>query len=217
MSGCGSANCGIQRERERQREQAMEAILDAFPGLRRPGLPPAASPLSSDQQRALGARIEEVLPVRALPRPPDAPGACGWLYLLAGLHRPCLLELEAEEEGPQVAALTSDLAPPVCETYVRVGFSPLGPYVTLQETRLTLTHDEGTFFLEEQPCWGVQDTRLRAIIKGLQGKLRRERLVLLDMAFLAQPLGDELIWSYLFDPSPPDTSRLSVVGPAGQR
>ena len=163
----------------------------------------------------LGTSLEELVPVRALPRLGD-PG-CDWLYLLAGLHRPSLVEIFDGALSPSEDMKTA-------ETYVRVGFSRVGPFVTLQEVRMTASPCAAGAELVEEPVLGVVDRRLAHIVKGLQGALRKANLVVLDMAFLVEPVGagsqDEFTrayggvpcrWSFLFEGTPPTTARAGRV------
>ena len=221
MGACG-AGCGITRERDREKEAALEAIQRAYPGgiwssaRRGPDLA-----LHPDAIRDLGESLESLLPVRAIPRLAGGEG-CDWLYLLAGLHRPSLVEL-CDRTG-----LPADEPLHAAETSVRIGFSPLGPFVTLQEVVVRAEGDE----LVEEPALGIQDRRLQAIVKGLQGALRKARLVVLDMAFLVEPgtptgapspgreeqpefwaRYDDLPtrWSFLFEGTPPLTPRATLL------
>jgi hypothetical protein len=213
MGTCG-ATCGITKERERDKEAALAAARRAYPDLvwgdRRTGSDLALCP---DAIGELGIAVERLLPVRAIPRLADGSG-CDWLYLLAGLHRPSLVEIF---DGLEERALPVQER----ETYVRVGFSPLGPYVTLQEVVMTASRRaDGALSLVEEPVLGVEDRRLQAIVKGLQGALRKAKLVVLDMAFLVQVVsgpdqpefarmygGPPTRWSFLFEPIGPMTPR----------
>jgi hypothetical protein len=217
MGTCGG-NCGITKEREREQKAALDAALRAYPGwVWRPVPAVPAMPLSFDALRALGASLEEILPVRALARAAEGTG-CDWLYLLAGVHSPSLLEvMDGLADAPE--------APRESETYVRLGLSPLGPFATLQEVRVSAGVAEGDLAIVEEPLVGVEDKRLQHIVKGLQGALRKAKLVVLDMAFLVEPAATAdpqreyeraygaapLRWAFLFDPAPPTTSRASIV------
>jgi hypothetical protein len=230
MSSCG-ATCGINRERERERELALAAVVRAFPGFawcapHMCKVSHVAFGVASDAIVDLGRALEELLPVRAIFRPGDA-GACDWLYLLAGFASPSLIEVA---DGARMCR--DSTAAEIHETYVRLGFSPLGRYVTIQEVVAramrgadALDSDSSRRIISIEPQMGVADRRLQAIVKGLQGKLRRERLIVLDMAFLAQPIAEiaphatrqnefidafgtePCLFSFLFDPAPPSAMR----------
>lgn len=209
MAGCGGGTCGIQKGREREKAAALRALGHALGG----GATSAGLPL--DEIARLGAHLEEILPVRAFVRPGGEAGACDWLYLLAGLHPASLYELAEGTHDP--AERTRDE-----ETYVRLGFSPLGPFVTLQEVAMRVEGGDPPLLFEE-PKVGVEDRRLQLIIKGLQGALRKRRLVVLDAAFLvgsppaelSAGLGDaqapSTVWAGLFDPDPPDMQRVLAL------
>jgi hypothetical protein len=208
MAGCGGGTCGINKGREKEKASALLALRHALGG----GRPPSAG-LPFDEIERLGAHLEEVLPVRAFVRPGAEPGACDWLYLLAGLHPASLYELA--EGACEPAERTRDE-----ETYVRLGFSPLGPFVTLQEVVMRVEAGEPPLLFEE-PKVGIEDRRLQLIVKGLQGALRKRRLVVLDAAFLVGAPPAELaegpggapstLWAGLFDLDPPETSRLIAL------
>jgi hypothetical protein len=215
MAGCGGGTCGINKGREKEKASALKALGHA---LGRAGGPAVGLPF--DEIERLGAHLEEVLPVRAFVRPAAEPGACDWLYLLAGLHPSSLFELAEGACGP--GERTRDE-----ETYIRLGFSPLGPFVTLQEVVMRVEGGEPPLLFEE-PKVGVEDRRLQLIVKGLQGALRKRRLVVLDAAFLVGPPPDDLVagrgrrapstlWAGLFDPDPPDTQRLIALPAALRR
>ena len=226
MGTCG-ATCGITRERERDKEAALAAARRAYPDLvwgdRSAGSDLALCP---DAIGELGIAVERLLPVRAIPRLADGSG-CDWLYLLAGLHRPSLVELFDGMDGVEDGGLPAQER----ETYVRVGFSPLGPFVTLQEVVMTASRRaDGALSLVEEPVLGVEARRLQAIVKGLQGALRKAKLVVLDMAFLVQEVsspdqpefvrrygGPPTRWSFLFEPIGPMTPRAVCVGPSEAR
>jgi hypothetical protein len=222
MGACG-AGCGITRERERDKTAALDAARRAYPGLvwsaHRSG-PDLA--FGADAIRDLGASLQRLLPVRAIPRLAEGSG-CDWLYLLAGLHGPSLLELcdeASENRRPFPVSL------PTRETYLRVGFSPVGPFVTLQEVILRATRSDASEVvdIEEEPVLGVEDRRLQSIVKGLQGALRKARLVVLDMAFLVDEVsspdqaefasmygGAPTRWSFLFEGVGPMTPRATSL------
>ena len=223
MAGCGGGTCGISRERERERAALLALIAERYPGLVFPGSEAARPPVSRDEARALGDRFEAMLPVRAFLCPADDASACDWLYLLAGIHPRALLEFDAGLLPPGERPLRSE------ETYLRLGFSALGRYVTLQEATISLDpgEGEGLSLLTEETRVGVVDPRLALIVKGVQGALRKEHLVVLDAAFLTQPVvgarfatdadrevalasDDEppLVWNFVFEATPPGTRRM---------
>ncbi len=234
MAGCG-ATCGINREREREREAAFAAVARAYPGLVWHDRAPLPMGLDPDAIVALGQKLEELLPVRAVFCPGDcgsdgSSAGCDWLYLLAGFAAPCLIERAHGASASMNGAEDNDAARASDkETYVRLGFSPLGPYVTLQEVvvRATPPSVDAPGVITIEPQIGIADRRLQAIVKGLQGKLRRERLIVLDMAFLAKTMLDVAkvgeappqpafarafgsepsLFSFLFDAAPPGAAR----------
>jgi hypothetical protein len=217
MGACG-AGCGITRERERDKDAALAAAVRAYPGwlwtAERQG--PVLAP-GADAIAELGSRLETLLPVRAIPRLGEGPG-CDWLYLLAGVHAPSIAELFEGGAGPRAAPVEER------ETYLRIGFSPLGPFVTLQEVLMRAERMGGATAIVEEPLLGVVDRRLQAIVKGLQGALRKRRLVVLDMAFLLQEVDESsqpefaalfesepTRWSFLFEGTPPTTARAATL------
>src|SRR5689334_3337083 len=123
MAGCG-ATCGINREREQEREGALAAVARAYPGLVWHDRPPLAMGLVPDAIVALGRELEELLPVRAVFRPGND-GACDWLYLLAGFATPCLIERADGASAPEPEPEPDAAGAAYEETYVRLGFSPL--------------------------------------------------------------------------------------------
>ncbi len=212
MGACG-AGCGITKQREREQQAAVDAAARAYPGWVWRPEPAALSPaLPFDAVRALGAELEQLLPVRAIARTAEGSG-CDWLYLLAGVHAPCLVEVADGAPPPR--------APRLRETYVRVGLSSLGPFATLQEVRVSARPSRGALIVVEEPRMGVEDRRLTHIVKGLQGALRKAKIVVLDMAVLVQPPPEDAPqpaylraygepparWAFLFDPAPPTTKR----------
>jgi hypothetical protein len=209
MSACGGGSCGIQKVRERERAAVLAMVDVAYPGrVWRPD-PLAGGPLSRARVRSLAAGLEVLLPVRAFVREAAVEGDCDWIYLLAGLHEGCLFE-RAEGLVTGGEPLREE------ETYLRIGFSRLGPQVTLQETRFFLEKDGLGTTIEERPCLGVEDRRLQLIVKGTQGFLQHQKLVTLDMAYLIEPLegasgGEDISlqrWSFLFEATSPEASRL---------
>jgi len=222
MAGCGGGSCGIQNVREAERQRVLELLREAYPDGTCQGASLSdlvAGGLDLDACHSLGPRIEDVLPVRALPCRAGTGELGDSLYLLCGIHAPCLFELR-EGLCPKDAAMLRSR-----ETYLRVGLSPLGRFATLQETVLEVESlpDTGRLVVE-RPCVGVENRELRLLVTGLQGLLRREKIVLLDFAFLMQPFGDApdpafaslwqstpTLWSVLFDPAPPSTTRETIV------
>lgn len=229
MSSCGTT-CGINKERERERTRAVKAVERSFPGfVWRPLEEPSPHGLAADGITELGRALEQVLPVRAIPRLAEV-GSCDWLYLLAGLHEPALIEVADAAAFPQATKRTTRPRARVelrdRETYVRLGFSPIGRYVTIQEVVFTAAQlEDGALEILETPKVGVEDRRLQAIVKGLQGALRKSKLVVLDMAFLIAPPpvdvaqdafdaafgGKPELWSFLFDAAPASTTRAHFI------
>lgn len=218
MGSCG-ADCGITRVREREKQAALALAERLHPGLvwRRPS-DGVASGVPFDEVVALGQRLEELLPVRAIVRAGDA-GAPDCIYLLAGLHEPALCEVVDRDRVDPNHALASH------ETYLRLAFSPFDRLVTIQEVRVaSRPASRRAVEIVEEPMAGVVDRRLREMVKGLQGAVRKATLTLLDMAFLTQPVEGRAqaaferdfaeqptLWSLLFDPSPPTTIRASLL------
>ncbi len=216
MSGCG-ATCGIQRVRERERASALAAIARAYPDFVWREEPEASlAVFDLDRIASLAPELEALLPVRAIVRAGGGQG-CDALYLLAGLRPTSLVELA--DGAPRIGS------PPPRETYLRLAFSPIGRYVALHEVVVTATSlDDGAIEIVEEPCVGVSDLRLKDLVKGLQGKLRSLRLVLLDVAFLVEPpppvgglVADapeaSTLWSFLFEPAPLATRRFTLISP----
>lgn len=175
--------------------------------------------LGLDACAGLPARIEHLLPARVIPVRAGPVGLGDALYVLAGIHAPCLLELReglCPREAPMLRAR---------ETYLRVALSPLGRFAALQECVLEIEQLGGRArMIVETPRVGVEDRDLRAFVTALQALLRRDRIALLDFTFLMQPFGDgpdevftarwataPTLWSLLFDPAPPTTTREVVV------
>ena len=222
MGSCGTT-CGINKERERERTRAVKAVERSFPGfVWRVLEEPTAHALPADGITELGRALEQVLPVRAIPRLAEI-GSCDWLYLLAGLHEPALIEVA---DGTVSTRKKTRVELRDRETYVRLGFSPIGRYVTIQEVVFTAEQlEDGALEILETPKVGVEDRRLQAIVKGLQGALRKSKLVVLDMAFLIAPPpvdaaqdafdvafgGQPELWSFLFDAAPASTTRAHFI------
>jgi hypothetical protein len=215
---CGGCGCGHRADREADRRRA-RAILQGVP--RGPaGLGELlGSGLDADACRDVATRIEGILPVRVLPRRADACGHGDCLYVLAGVHRPCLLELR--DGGCSRAAEVGDRP----ETYLRVALSPLGRFAAVQETVLSIAGlGDGLRLVAEHPLAGVAAPLLRPIAAGVGGVLRDAGIALLDFGLLAEPAGGAAdpsfesrwgaaptLWSILFDPAPPTTTREVVV------
>jgi hypothetical protein len=161
--------------------------------------------------------------VRAIVRVAENGGADA-IYVLAGLHAPALCEI-ADGAAVDLHAVSSSR-----ETYLRIPFSPFGRFVTIQEVQVLAREvpsrggSAASLEIVEEPLAGVEDRRLRTMVKGLQGALRKKGLTLLDMAFLVQPVAGgaqtafvrdfqeaPMLWSLLFDPAPPTTVRASLV------
>jgi len=223
VGACG-ADCGITRVRAREKDLAF-ALAERVHRDRVWSRAAERSPaLSFDAMVSLGQHLEELLPVRAIVRAFDRGGPDA-IDLLAGLHAPALLEIADGARAPSSASIPSR------ETYLRIAISPFGRLATIQEVRVEAKRidpprSDGRVGLEivEEPCAGVEDPRLRAMVKGLQGALRKAGLTLLDMAFLVAPvLGSAQVefvrdfgeapalWSLLFDAAPPTTIRASLA------
>lgn len=213
MASCSKGGvCGINVERDKEKARALEAVRRAYPGgdwsaFASERIPHA--PVGSGEAARLCRYFEEILPIRAFLRPAGPTDLGDWIYLLAGLHAPCLLDLR---DGRAVRALRDR------ESYVRVGLSPLGRFATLQEVELSAEREGGFWVVREERRLGVEDTRLKTLVKALGGGLRKNKLVLLDFAFLAQPperldqaafvdrFGVRpVLFNFLFDPAPPAT------------
>ena len=209
MAGCGSSACGIQKGREKEQASAQRAALWA----RTHGKPSRSSALEDIQ--ALGDYLETLLPLRAFVRPAETDHGCDWLYLLAGIHPRALIEFADGLLEPAEAPFR------IQEHYLRLGISPWGPFVTMQEVHLSWRNEDPTeppsilsnyrktaavtspAFLVEEPKIGVEDQRLRYLVKGLQGALRQQRWIVLDAAFLLQD--SARLWYDLFDANPAET------------
>lgn len=217
VGSCG-ADCGITRVREREKQAAVALAERLHPNLVWSRPLDRAPAVSFDTLVSLGQRLEELLPVRAIVRMGETGGADA-IYLLAGLHAPALCELaDGTPVDPEVALVPS-------ETYLRIAFSPFDRFVTIQEIRVAARPaSPHQVEIVEEPMAGVEDRRLRTMVKGLQGALRKSGLTLLDMAFLGQRLEgppqpafvrdyheEPTLWSLLFDPAPPTTIRASLV------
>jgi hypothetical protein len=211
MGACGGGECGITRVREEERKVALAVAERVHPGLVWQRVEGVAQVVPFDVVASIARRLEELLPMRAIVRTESA------IYLLAGLHAPSLAEIVDAGRADAIEPL------PEGEVYLRVAFSPWGRFVTIQEVRLSARVAPAAVEIVEAPVLGVEDVRLRAMVKGLQGALRKARLTLLDMAFLAKPLEgkqadyvrefheEPTLWSLLFDPAPPTTVRVALV------
>ncbi len=217
MGACG-ADCGITRVREREKEAARTLAGRLYPDLVRGRRADRAPAVSFDALLTLGRLLEDLLPVRVIVRPAEGGGADA-VYVLAGLHAPSLCEIaDGAPSGPLASLIPR-------ETYLRIVFSPFGRFVTIQEVRLTARSPRADKVeIVEEPLAGVEDRRLRTMVKGLQGALRKAGFTLLDMAFLVERLvgraeeafvpdvhEEPMLWSLLFDPAPPTTVRASLV------
>lgn len=212
---CG-AKCGITREREREKATARALVARAYPELcwaPAPAWTPEEAPIGIEEISTLALSLEQVLPARALLSVGE-PGLADSIYLLAGLHAPCWMEVRAEPSRAQ-----SEAIPPSAETYLRVAFSSLGRYYTLQEVRVSAALEPDGVWVEEQGIVGVEDRRLQLFVKATQGLLRKRRLVALDAAFLVEKLHDPcargleaigaapMLWTALFENTPPGRTR----------
>jgi hypothetical protein len=222
MGACG-ADCGITRVREREKQAALELAERLYPDMVWSPRRDCGPAVAFDALVAVGRHLEDVLPVRAIVRVAENGGADA-IYVLAGLHAPSLCEIA---DG---AAVDPARVRPPRETYLRIAFSPFGRFVTIQEVHVlaraapTRAGSSPRLEIVEEPLAGVEDRRLRTLVKGLQGALRKKGLTLLDMAFLVQPVEGRpqtafvrdfheapMLWSLLFDPAPPTTVRASLV------
>jgi hypothetical protein len=183
-SACGT-NCGIGRERDKQKLVARAIAQRAWS--------PDEPPVSWEERSSIACALEDVLPARAFVT--EAFGGCDAIALLAGTHDPCLLELR--ERGRIDAGANRER-----ETYVRVLFSPLGRYYTLQEIVLESTRESDGVFVEERRWVGIEDRRLQLFVKATQGLLRKRKLIGLDAAFLSEPVSEGsrvTLWNALFE------------------
>lgn len=180
MSSCGGT-CGITRERERHRALARLAAATPDP----------THPLDDAELHRFASACAEALPAR--PVWVEGEGA-RWLYLVATTDDRSWVE--TRDTGDANPASPD-------ETALRVGFSRVGRFATLQECRLHgEAHDDGAW-IEETHLAGVEDPRLQTFVKATQGLLRKMKWVTLDAAFLAELTDDgDTLWSRLFDPSP---------------
>jgi hypothetical protein len=174
---------------------------------------PEDPPVPQDEMTELAAALESVLPTRSLRLGRDGTWGEG-IYLLGGIHAPCWLELR---EGVLESAVRTHECG--AETYLRVLFSPVGRYYTLQEVRSLAVRDSTGVWVEEKRLAGVEDRRLQLFVKATQGLLRKHRLIGLDAVFLSEPVPDPVheatrllgapptLWTLLFESSPPVTTR----------
>ncbi len=180
MSSCGG-NCGITRERERHR--ALARVTAASPE--------ASLPLDERELDAFASACAAALPARPVWVEGDT---ARWLYLVA-----------TTDERSWVEARELGAANPTSpdETALRVGFSRVGRFATLQECRLRGEAQDDGAWVEETRLAGVEDPRLQTFVKATQGLLRKMKWVTLDAAFLAELTDDgDALWSRLFEPSP---------------
>lgn len=196
---CG-ANCGITRERDRQRAEARSLARRHWPdGVR--GAPvawPETLPVDDDEVSRIVGQLEGALPCSVFVVEAEGPWAARWLWLVPTVA------------GESWAGFREGLceAPPegASEVALRVGLSGLGRYATLQQCSLTVSLEAGGTWIEERRCAGVEDRRLQLFVKATQGLLRKAKVVCLDAAFLAEPLDQggeaEGLWNALFDPDP---------------
>ena len=189
MSACGS-NCGITRERERQKDAA-RALARSLAG----GGDDGPSPWRDGEIDGLAAELGEALPCRVCVVEDDTT----WIHLVATV-----------DDRAWVAARELGEAPPARaqETSLRVGLSRHARYATLQETRFTGAREGDGWWIEEDRLAGVEDRRLQTFVKAAQGILRKRKVVCLDAAFLAEPVregSEETLWAVLFDRDPMGT------------
>lgn len=189
MSACGS-NCGITRERDRQKDAA-RALARSLAA----GGDEASSPWRDGEIDGLAAEFGEALPCRVCVVEDDTT----WIHLVATV-----------DDRAWVAARELGEAPPARaqETSLRVGLSRRARYATLQETRFTGARDGDGWWIEEDRLAGVEDRRLQTFVKAAQGILRKRKVVCLDAAFLAEAVhegADETLWAVLFDRDPMGT------------
>ncbi len=188
MSACGTS-CGITRERERQKDAARALARSLVAGG-----DAGATPWREGEVDALAAALGEALPCRVCVVEDEAT----WIHLVATV-----------DDRAWVAARELGEAPPAREreTSLRVGLSRHARYATLQEVRFTGTADGDGRWVEEERVAGVEDRRLQHFVKAAQGILRRQRVVCLDAALLAEPAaeGDATLWEVFFDRDPMGT------------
>jgi hypothetical protein len=195
MSACGS-NCGITRERERQKDAA-RALARSLSARGDDG----ASPWRDGEVDALAEELGGALPCRVC----VVEGDTLWIHLVATV-----------DDRAWVATRELGETPPAREreTSLRVGLSRHARYATLQETRFTGARDGDGWWIEEDRLAGVDDRRLQTFVKAAQGILRKRKVVCLDAAFLAEPLrdgADETLWEALFDRDPMGTRACAWV------
>ncbi len=189
MGECGS-NCGITRERERQKDAARALARSLVAGE-----PEGESPWRDGEIEALAAQMADALPCRVCVVEDDG---AAWVHLVATV-----------DERAWVAAREFGEAPPAREreTSLRVGLSRRARYATLQEVRFEGARDGDGWWVEEERVAGVEDRRLQLFVKAAQGILRRARVVCLDAAFLTEAAGEgaETLWEVFFDRDPMGT------------
>ncbi|MEZ4390036.1 MAG: hypothetical protein R3A48_02980 [Polyangiales bacterium] len=204
MGACG-AECGITRQRDREREVARRVARAVWPEGRR-AASGALRGLGVDPERvsALAARLVETLPVAVLEEP-EEPDRAPSIYCIATV---------ADETWVGFRCGRSPRPAHRVELGLRVAFSPFGPYATLQEVHLEADVDDEGVWIEERRLAGVEDRRMQHLVRGVQGALRKARVTALDAAFLAEPFGDGTLWSALFDAEPAVATRGDYL-PAG--
>lgn len=204
MGACG-AECGIARQRDREREVARSVARAVWPE-GRGASSGALAALGVDPERAsaLATRLVETLPINAIEEPEDLDHVAS-IYCIATV---------ADETWVGFRNGRCPRPAHRAERGLRVALSPFGPYATLQEVHLEAQCDADGAWIEERRLAGVDDRRLQHIVRGVQGALRKARITALDAAFLAEPYLSGTLWTALFDAGPAVTTR-GVYLPAG--
>lgn len=204
MGACG-AECGITRQRDREREVARSVARAAWPeGRIASSVPRVELGVDPERVSALAARLVETLPIVAVEEPEEL-GRVASIYCIATVADETWVGYR-NERCPRPAHNT--------EAGLRVALSPFGPYATLQEVHLEAQCDAEGVWIEERRLAGVDDRRLQHLVRGVQGALRKARITALDVAFLAEPYENGTLWTALFDAEPAVTTR-GVYLPAG--
>lgn len=187
--------------REREKDAARAIARRAWPHGRtdHPAWSPDERPVSDDELAALARTFEALLPARCVMTAAER-GDAAFVYVVATTEDATWVALREGRSGARPAADE--------ERALRVGFSPLGRFATLQEVSLRGAPDADGVWIEERRARGVEDRRLQAFVRATQGALRKEKVVVLDAAFLAEALapGEITVWSALFEDDPPVTT-----------